>query len=575
MRCEPQNDERDDPAVLVWVLARASRFSQRTTGHSPRTSPRGFTLIELSVVILIIGIILTFILAASRDATENAYRRSTQALIVKLEVGMNERLAALSSVSPVINGAHAFLASVNPQGYPVGALPIPWGLPSNQRAEVIARFDQFRMEIPDVFYIQTYNPGLNDYPVNFAGLPYPAPNAFGPPQPPITYALPLGHLITPYYAAPPANPAGSAPTSPPNTLGNLGPGGGMPPGTEKGIYGASYTARAALHKLIGANPRGTDAADNDGDGFVDEFDECTTDNSGNADPNAIAAFQRFFNNHLHATARAEMLYALLVEGAGQQGSVFGKEEFRDGTDYKDTDNDGLPEFVDGWGKPLQFYRWPVYYQTISVQGGSAPYASTFQTRESYPLDPNNQLVSPSWWFDLDGQAPDKSGLFQRYFTTLIDPNYGAANTSSPNYWDRTGSMPRRAFACKFLIVSSGPDQELGLYQIPQPQVESITRGTQPDEMAVRLIGIPAPVNAPSDCSPTLPGENWAVMWYADDEVPNATSQNAYAGYPMQRAINAMQQDITNGLRSEPPGPSRASLDNIDNHDLQNQAGGVR
>ena len=24
----------------------------------------------------------------------------------------------------------------------------------------------------------------------------------------------------------------------------------------------------------------------------------------------------------------------------------------------DTDNDGLPEFVDAWGNPLRFYRWP-------------------------------------------------------------------------------------------------------------------------------------------------------------------------------------------------------------------------
>ncbi len=110
-----------------------------------------------------------------------------------------------------------------------------------------------------------------------------------------------------------------------------------------------------------------------------------------------------------------MLYAILVEGAGPWGSVFSRDDFTD-REVQDTDGDGLPEFVDAWGQPLQFFRWPVLYHselqrgqvilpdptnantwdllppyqtfnsantTVNAQGGSP-----FLERERDPLDPN-------------------------------------------------------------------------------------------------------------------------------------------------------------------------------------------
>ena len=53
--------------------------------------PTGFTLIELSVVILIIGILLALVLAASAAGLESARTRATQALITKLSLGLEER----------------------------------------------------------------------------------------------------------------------------------------------------------------------------------------------------------------------------------------------------------------------------------------------------------------------------------------------------------------------------------------------------------------------------------------------------------------------------------------------------
>ena len=106
-----------------------------------------------------------------------------------------------------------------------------------------------------------------------------------------------------------------------------------------------------------------------------------------------------------------MLYAILVEGVGPLGSVFSRDDFTD-QEVKDTDGDGLPEFVDAWGQPLQFFRWPLLYHT-DIQRGQVidsrrlpprrrllnpPYPlGSVEQREQDPLDPNQQLMAPAWW----------------------------------------------------------------------------------------------------------------------------------------------------------------------------------
>ena len=54
-------------------------------------------------------------------------------------------------------------------------------------------------------------------------------------------------------------------------------------------------------------------------------------------------------------------------GAARWGSVFSRDEFTD-KEVQDTDNDGLPEFVDAWGQPLQFFRWPTLYHSDLQRG---------------------------------------------------------------------------------------------------------------------------------------------------------------------------------------------------------------
>ncbi len=169
--------------------------------------------------------------------------------------------------------------------------------------------------------------------------------------------------------------------------------------------------------------------------------------------------------HTHKTARAEVLYALLVDGLSPLGSAFSRDDFTS-REVQDTDGDGLPEFVDAWGEPLQFFRWPIYYGTASGQFplgtsdsqlGSAQYGGgPSQTREQDPLDANQLLVSPGWWsnlanpslslpnvFAISFNPPNSSRArtnqsspgaiaFMNYFHSLVDPYPGSTGV----VWDR-------------------------------------------------------------------------------------------------------------------------------------------
>lgn len=64
-----------------------------------------------------------------------------------------------------------------------------------------------------------------------------------------------------------------------------------------------------------------------------------------------------WTNHDRDTESSELLYFALIRSRIFGASVSGADEFS-GSEIGDTDNDGLPEFVDAWGTPLQFYRWP-------------------------------------------------------------------------------------------------------------------------------------------------------------------------------------------------------------------------
>jgi len=471
------------------------RGRSRPQTRRRKTEP-AFTLLELLIVMVIISIIVAFILTAATAGVRRAEERATQALIAKLDAGLADRFDAIMTERVDVNPAHSYLAGV----FNSSAIP-PW-LPRTQdtRAQVLARLELASAELPDSFLVQG-NSGMIDrnYPLNFGGAPFPssagnlipnlAPNPNIPYSPYAHYMLPFGVAILndPGTKSVQGTSYGANPPIPYDT--SVLPPVAFPPVTPEstGIFGASYTASAGIYKnLIAAAikggatlpnnaPRdvGYNGVDDDGNGFVDDLGE-----NGLSVQNAVLALLK---NHTHKTARSEMLYALLVEGQGPLGSAFSADDFRD-NEVRDTDGDGLPEFVDAWGEPIQFYRWPIGYSddtnlalTLSTHGqkGLTGY-QVFEPRQQNTLDPNQKLLDPSWW---DGtyndsspfsapQGPLSGSAFtvQTFFSLLIDPNANPGLPKpAPGFWDRGTLYPaRRAFQSRYLILSGGPDKAPGV-----------------------------------------------------------------------------------------------------------------
>lgn len=434
-----------------------------------RSDAGGFTLVEMLVVMAVISIIVSLVMKALGGAYRAAESKATIALIAKLETALTDRVQALLMVNSVPTWAHIQLAT---SVYSSSGI----SQPATARAQVIANYDDFRANLPDVFLVQNYNPSGNDYPLNFAAMP------FGTSGTASDYLLPIG-----------ANASGSGVVIP-----------------STGIYGASYSAAAAVYEQLGYGAKGLDSSDNDGDGYIDEWDE----GIAGLIPGQIQLIQQRLKAHKHSTARAEMLYAMLVNNMGPFGSAFAKDDFL-AREIADTDGDGLLEFVDAWGQPLQFYRWPIAYHSDQQRGfpsldkitqdlalgvtpgpftASASGSSTFsyEARDVNSLDPNQQLLSPSW-FNTDSSRPNlapswAAGLasppvsaaamaFQQHFHTLVDPIAVTAGKASPTFWDRAAKAApsgaygttylRRAYYCRFLVISGGQDKMPGVAMLSQ------------------------------------------------------------------------------------------------------------
>jgi len=90
----------------------------------------------------------------------------------------------------------------------------------------------------------------------------------------------------------------------------------------------------------------------------------------------------------------------------------------------DTDGDGVPEILDGWGRPLGFIRWPV--------GFGIPIPPINPTDPTPPSDP-----------DIDRTSTDEFDPYRTDFGNFVP----------------TVSRP---FSVRPLVISAGPDGEFGI-----------------------------------------------------------------------------------------------------------------
>lgn len=171
-------------------------------------------------------------------------------------------------------------------------------------------------------------------------------------------------------------------------------------------------------------------------------------------------------------SNAECLYWVIVNGPSFGVDAIETDAFT-ANEITDSDGDGLFEFVDGWGNPLRFYRWPTRLLRPALTTTDAAAAQTIEDpsgtpRYKFPID--TQFVDAGIWQGLQSFPSRGAGTTIAGETgdpLVVDPHdptgrfvpgnpVEASNFEGRFYTPETFSLP--------LIVSAGEDATLGLYE---------------------------------------------------------------------------------------------------------------
>ena len=298
--------------------------------------------------------------------------------------------------------------------------------------------------------------------------------------------------------------------------------------------------------------------------------------SGISRPAASVSYLNFYTSRggsstiTNTHQSAECLY-LIVSMYGEDGL----ELFAD-SDAADTDGDGAREFVDGWGKPIHFLRWPVGFDSPIHRIAQGAVTNGLSTTS---FEANTQMSAAHGIFNgqivrfTTGRLRGQLGPVLTY-TTLDNPGDDPNNpntpknrrvfefppsgfTEPPAAGDRFVVMPRdsldvaRIYPTTFpapsqpywsfdvvpLIMSAGPD---GIFDITG--AIEISPGTP------FHYGSPALMNNP---------------YYAKME-SSPMSGGGSIDLPVQIGTPRNVEDAGDGLPGDMP---EEHLDNITNHDL--------
>lgn len=152
---------------------------------------------------------------------------------------------------------------------------------------------------------------------------------------------------------------------------------------------------------------------------------------------------------LERNGSAECLYMviMLFTGDGEARTLFSRQ------DIGDTDEDGAPEFIDGWGRPIRWIRWPAGFVSESALMTSSPdNPDTSNPETDYdPFDPfrRNSRDALPLASDFNGNLSVMRPFVEHLRGTSLD--------SPPT----DNSDPLEHFEIGYrltpLIFSSGPD----------------------------------------------------------------------------------------------------------------------
>jgi hypothetical protein len=136
------------------------------------------------------------------------------------------------------------------------------------------------------------------------------------------------------------------------------------------------------------------------------------------------------------------MVVMATTGDGEARTLFTKQEIGD------VDADGMPEFLDGWGQPISWLRWP------------AGFISDMQ-----PIDAAGKRPGDADHDPFDAYHRDEAGVDH-----AVPPGASAQLTNEINaIKNRNGSVNlpwATAYRLVPLIYSAGPDGDSGIWAQP-------------------------------------------------------------------------------------------------------------
>ncbi|NCY03784.1 MAG: hypothetical protein EBX36_12980, partial [Planctomycetia bacterium] len=109
----------------------------------------------------------------------------------------------------------------------------------------------------------------------------------------------------------------------------------------------------------------------------------------------------------------ELLHMIVTRGPVADPDVVA--HFRD-DEVRDTDADGLPEFVDGWNRPIMFKRWPTGFVSPSQ-----PIDGTLRSIDPLIASRGHRLVPLIYSAGVDGSYDIEAGKTLSYASFEYDP----------------------------------------------------------------------------------------------------------------------------------------------------------
>ena len=146
------------------------------------------------------------------------------------------------------------------------------------------------------------------------------------------------------------------------------------------------------------------------------------------------------------TESSELLYFALIKSGSLGAAAVDSDRFTE-NEIRDTDGDGLPEFVDNWGQPLRYYRWPTRLIDVDPPVPFQPYLTNL-------ADPTGTNDPTDVALDLDN-----NGTFDIGQRTITKGERDVANLLLKGLPPAPSILPSNAMPRDLLLID--PDDPVG------------------------------------------------------------------------------------------------------------------